>query len=201
VNRPATCWAIIPIKASEDGKSRLASVLDAGERETLVRTMLTHVVDAASQASTIARVCLVGPSRHGVPDDIPLLSDPGEGLNPALQSALAQIAGEGLDRVIVVAADLPTVSPQELDLLAAAPANSIAIAPDRHGIGTNAISLPLPAAQQFAFGFGIDSYAHHTQEAQRLGLQVETILSHGLEKDIDEPADLPDAGRILEDRG
>lgn len=195
------CWAIIPIKAAEDGKSRLARVLDAGERETLVRAMLAHVVDAASQSSTISRVCLAGPSRHGLPDDVALLSDPGEGLNPALQSALAQIAGEDLDRVMVVAADLPTVTPQELNLLAVAPADAVAIAPDRHGTGTNAISLPLPAAREFCFGFGPDSYAHHKIETQRLGLKLETILSCGLEKDIDEPADLPDAERVLEDRG
>lgn len=194
------CWAIIPIKAIEGSKSRLARVLAPSERETLVRTMLAHVVEAASSAEAIARVCLVGPSRHGMPDELALLSDPGGGLNPALHSALAEIAGEGPDRVIVVAADLPALRPQELELLAAAPADTIAIAPDRHGTGTNALSLPLPAAREFAFGFGTGSYAHHRNEAERLGLKLETIISRGLEKDIDEPADLPDAEPILEDK-
>jgi len=192
------CWAIIPIKASKSSKSRLAGVLAPGERETLVRAMLTHVVSAASEAARISRVCLVGPSRHGLPEGIELLPDPGEGLNPALQSAFARIAGEGLDRVIVVAADLPTVTPQELDLLSSAPAGEIAIAPDRHGTGTNALSLPLPAARDFRFSFGVDSHARHKEEAHRLGLEVQTILSQGLEKDVDEPADLPDAGQMVE---
>jgi len=193
-----TAWAIIPIKPADSGKSRLAHVLDGVEREALMRGMLAHVVDAASRAGGIARVCLVGPSRHGLPDAIPLLADPGGGLNPALQSALDEVADEGPSRVIVIAADLPRVTPQELDLLALAPADTVAIAPDRHGTGTNALSLPLPAARGFTFGFGIDSCAYHRKETQRLGLRVETILSPGLEKDIDEPSDLPDAGPILE---
>jgi 2-phospho-L-lactate/phosphoenolpyruvate guanylyltransferase len=195
-----TCWALIPIKA-EGGKSRLAGVLDAGERETLVRGMLAHVVEAASNAVTISRICMVGPSRHGLAEDIELLSDPGDGLNPALQSALGQLSGAGPDRVVIVAADLPTVTSRELDLLSSAPAEEIAIAPDRHGTGTNALSLPLPAARDFRFAFGTDSYARHKEEAHRLGLEVETILSRGLEKDIDEPADLPDAGPIFDGGG
>jgi 2-phospho-L-lactate guanylyltransferase len=191
------CWALIPIKAADNGKSRLAGVLGADERLALVSAMLAHVVEAASSAAMISRVFLVGPSRYGLPSHIELLPDPGKGHNSAVQSALAQIVEQGPDRVIILAADLPTVSPQDLDPLAAAPADAVAIAPDRHGTGTNAISLPLPAAKDFTFGFGPDSYAHHKDEAQRLGLKVETIRSHGLEKDIDEPADLPDAGRLL----
>ncbi|MDG2005065.1 MAG: 2-phospho-L-lactate guanylyltransferase [Novosphingobium sp.] len=194
------CWALIPIKSTEKGKSRLADALDRDAREALVSGMLAHVVKAATNARTISHVCLVGPSRHGLSDDIDLLPDPGKGLNPAVKSALAQIAEQGPDRIIIVAADLPTVTPQELDLMAVAPIDAIAIAPDRHGTGTNALSLPLPAARDFTFGFGIDSYAHHKHEAQNLGLRVETIISQGLEKDIDEPADLPDAGGMLENR-
>jgi 2-phospho-L-lactate guanylyltransferase len=193
-----TAWAIIPIKAADSAKSRLASVLEPGEREALMRGMLAHVVDAAGRARQIARVCLVGPSRHGLPDDIPLLADPGRGLNPALQAALDEVADEGVSRVIMVAADLPGVTPREIDLLALAPADAVAIAPDRHGTGTNALSLPLPAARDFTFGFGVNSCAYHRKEAQRLGLKLEIILSPGLEKDIDEPTDLPDAGTILE---
>jgi len=188
-----TCWAVIPIKAGSDGKSRLADVLDDAERQALVRSMLERVVNAAADARMIDRVMLVGASRHGLPEDIELLEDPGTGLNGAVKSALGEVAKHGVDRILIVAADLPGVTSQELDLLALAPTESIAIAPDRHETGTNAISLPLPAAAGFTFAFGADSFALHQQEAHRLGLRVETILSDGLEKDIDEPADLPDA--------
>ncbi len=107
------------------------------------------------------------------PMNIPLLDDPGTGLNPALHSALAQIAGKGADRMIVLFADLPRLTTQDVQLLAAAPPGTIAIAPDRHGTGTNALSLPLPEAKAFTFAFGADSYALHHAEAERLGLPVE----------------------------
>jgi 2-phospho-L-lactate guanylyltransferase len=185
-----TCWAVIPIKASAESKTRLAGVLAPDERQALVGVMLGRVVEAAQDARSIARVCLVGPSRMGLPDAIRLLNDPGRGLNPAVQSALAEIADEDIDRIVIIAADLPQVTAQELDLLAAAPADTIAIAPDRHETGTNALSLPLPAARDFRFAYGTDSFSRHKAEAERLGLGLEIVLSRGLEYDIDEPEDL-----------
>ena len=193
-----TCWAIIPTKAAGESKSRLSAVLDPGQRRALVEAMLARVVTAAGEAAAISRILLVGPSRNGAPEDIPLLADPGQGLNPAVQAALAQVSGKDVpDRVLIVAADLPGVTARELDLLAVAPGDTIAIAPDRHETGTNALSLPLPAAKNFAFAFGPDSFAKHQKEARRLGLKVETVLSHGLERDIDAPEDLPDAQAML----
>lgn len=191
------CWAVIPVKTREKSKSRLAGVLGTAERLALVDAMLQHVLEAALDAREISQVCIVGQPRPRLPETIRLLTDPGGGLNPAVQSALASLVGNGPQRVIFVAADLPEVTAQELDLLAAIPGNAIAIAPDRHGTGTNALSLPLPAAQDFSFAFGSGSFARHCKEAQRLGLRVETIHSQGLEKDVDEPADLPDACRVL----
>ena len=188
-----SCWAIIPIKGKGRGKSRLSDALSARERNSLIDAMLTHVVEAALQAPSIDRVCLVGPSRHGIDEAIPLFPDRGAGLNAALDEALAQMALDSPDRLIVVAGDLPYVTSLDLDLLASLPAGMIGIAPDRHGTGTNALSLPLPEAAGFAFHFGTDSRASHCSEAERLGLTVETIYSAGLEKDIDEPSDLADA--------
>ncbi|MCJ2177403.1 2-phospho-L-lactate guanylyltransferase [Novosphingobium album (ex Hu et al. 2023)] len=191
-------WALIPIKGSGEGKTRLADALSESEREALVDAMLRHVAAAAKGAGRIARTVLAGPSRHGLDADIPLIGDSGKGLNAALEGALAQIAGmDGRpDRLIVIAADLPRVTALDLDLLAEAPRRSVAIAPDRHGTGTNALSLPLPEAAGFRFCYGTDSAARHREEAERLGLTVETILSEGLEKDIDEPCDLVDAREV-----
>lgn len=192
-----TCWAVIPVKASPDSKSRLAKLLDADARQGLAAAMLNRVVAAASEARNIAQVCLLGPSREGQPETLRLLPEPGGGLNPAVQSALTQVAAEGATRVIFIHADLPQVTARDLELLAAAPAGEIAIASDRHGTGTNALSLPLPEAEGFSFAFGTDSFARHRIEAERLGLKVEEIRSQGLARDVDEPADLPDAESLL----
>jgi 2-phospho-L-lactate guanylyltransferase len=192
-----TCWAVIPVKASPESKSRLGAVLDAEARRALVDAMLARVVEAASGATNIARVCLLGAPGKNALAGVTLLSDPGGGLNAAVQAALAEVAGRGARRAVFIHADLPTVVAHDLELLAAAPDGEIAIAPDRHGTGTNAISLPLPEARGFSFAFGPDSFARHRAEAERLGLRVEEIRSQGLARDIDEPEDLPDAAGLL----
>ena len=192
-----TCWAIIPTKTPGDGKNRLSPVLDEMARSNLVRTMLAHVVSAVEAARNVDRLCLVGASRHGLPETLPLLNDPGQGLNAAVASALEAAAAGGATRVLFIHGDLPRITSQDVELLAAAAPGSVAIAPDRHGIGTNALSLPLPEAKGFTFAFGTDSFARHRMEAERLGLTIETIHSHGLAQDIDEPADLPDAAGLL----
>lgn len=192
-----TCWVVIPVKGPDEGKQRLAAALDPARRTALVKGMLERVVAAAQGARRVDRVCLLGSSRHGLPEDLPLLPDPGTGLNPALTSAFDAAKRADAARLVIVFADLPQLTSLDIELLVAAPADEVAIAPDRHGTGTNAISLPLPAAGDFTFAFGPDSFAAHTAEARRLGLQIEEVRSPGLAHDIDEPDDLPDAGAIL----
>jgi 2-phospho-L-lactate guanylyltransferase len=192
-----TCWAIIPCKPSSESKRRLAGALDPRERQALVEAMLAHVVGEALAAKEISRTILLGPACDGVPPDLPRLDEPGGGLNAAVRSALEEVSGQGPDRVLFVHGDLPTVTARELDLLASLPAGAVGIAPDRHGTGTNALSLPLPAAEGFSFAFGPDSYAKHLAEAQRLGLAVETVRSAGLARDVDEPGDVSDAAELM----
>jgi len=149
----------------------------------------------ARHALPVGQVCLIGPSRHGMPDSLMLLDDPGTGLNGAAAFARNYAAQQGASRIIILFADLPLITVQDVERLASTP--FIAIAPDRHGTGTNALSLPLPAAKDFAFAFGIGSFARHIAEAQRLGIIAETIRSPGLARDIDEPDDLPDVADLL----
>jgi 2-phospho-L-lactate guanylyltransferase len=195
------CWAIIPVKAAPESKSRLAGVLDAPARAALVDAMLARVLEAALGARNVARVALLGAPRTAPPAGVDLLVDPDRGLNAAVAVALAEAAAQGASRVVFIHGDLPTVSARDLELLAAAPAGEIAIAPDRHGTGTNALSLPLPEAGGFSFAFGPDSFALHNAAAQRLGLKVEEIHSPGLARDVDEPEDLAVAADLLKSAG
>ena len=186
-------WVVIPFRAGPDGKSRLAGVLDAPARAALVEAMLDRVTEAARAARNVAEVRLIGSSREG----IAALADPGRGLNAAARAALAEVTAASSDRAVVIHADLPRVTAQDIELLAAAPVGEIAIAPDRHGTGTNAISLPLPEARGFSFAFGPDSFARHKAEAERIGLRIGEIHSPGLACDVDEPDDLSDAADLL----
>lgn len=187
---------VIPVKAPGEAKLRLAGVLSAAQRAELVGAMLAHVVGAARAARGVEDIRLIGPHRYSLPDALPLLADPGGGLNATLASALAGALAEGVGRLLILPADLPQLTPRDIELLAATPAGEIAISPDRHGIGTNALSLPLPQAAGFAFAFGPDSFADHHTEAERLGLAIGEVHSPGLARDIDLPEDLPDAAGL-----
>lgn len=192
-----TTWALIPIKARGAGKTRLSGVLCEREREGLVEAMLAHVVEVAE--AVVARVVLVGPERSGVAASLERIEDVGGGLNAALEQALAEVAGraDAPARLIVLPADLPCLTAHELERLAQLPPGTIGIAPDRHGRGTNALSLPLPEAAAFRFHYGTDSAARHREQAENLRLNAVTITGSGLEKDIDEPGDLADAGHLF----
>jgi 2-phospho-L-lactate guanylyltransferase len=192
-----TCWVVVPFKQPEEAKGRLSAVLSEAGRIELAGAMLHHVVNVASLAEPAVKLCLLGPTRHGLSQDIPLIPDPGTGLNPAMHAALNHVSLKAAGRIIVLFADLPLLTLQDVQLLAAVPANTIAIAPDRHGTGTNALSLPLPAARGFTFCFGTDSFALHHNEANRLGLRVKKIHSQGLARDVDMPEDLPDAAGLI----
>jgi 2-phospho-L-lactate/phosphoenolpyruvate guanylyltransferase len=192
-----TCWVVIPIKQPGLAKVRLEGTLTEGQRVDLVNIMLRHVVSTAQAADNVQHVALLGPSRLGLAEDIPLLADPGGGLNPALHSALANVLHESADRLIILFADLPQLKAEDVECLAAAPLGTIAIAPDRHLTGTNALSLPLPAAKDFTFAFGPDSFALHQAEAERLGITLEVIRSEGLARDVDMPEDLGDAAGLM----
>jgi 2-phospho-L-lactate guanylyltransferase len=191
-----SCWVIIPVKPPGEGKLRLAGVLDGAARNRLVDAMLDQVLDSVSAARFVDRICILGASRHGQSTAIPLLGDPGGGLNAALTQALAEAGAAGASRVVFIAADLPRITPRDVESLAGVPEGVVAIAPDRHGSGTNAIALPLPQAQGFTFAYGPDSFANHDAEAWRLGLDIEVVGSPGLARDVDVPEDLQDAAGV-----
>lgn len=187
-----TVWALIPVKAPGRGKTRLAAALSPHERDRLIEAMLSRVIDAA--AGAVDRTILLGPPRGA----LPFISDDGEGLNAALESALAILSrGAPPDRLIVVAGDLPCLGTQDLRQLADLPTCTLGIATDRHGTGTNALSLPLPKAAGFRFRYGASSAELHRAIAETLGLNAVTITAPGLAKDIDEPADLVDAEHLF----
>ncbi|HYF45249.1 MAG TPA: hypothetical protein VD926_03500, partial [Acidimicrobiales bacterium] len=109
---------------------------------------------------------------------------PGLGLNGAVSDAVATLAGEGVDRVLVTHADLPLVT--GYDELAVD--DGIVLVPDRHEDGTNVVSIP--AGCGFTFAYGPGSFSRHRAEAERLGLALRVLRSPRLTWDVDVPADL-----------
>lgn len=175
---------LIPVKAFSQAKQRLAGVLDGPARADLARTMAETVVRAASPLP-VHVVCDDEAVRAWAVDlGVGVVWAPDRGLNGAVELGLATLAEAGADRVIVSHADLPLA----LDLGWVAGFDGVTLVPDRHGDGTNVLSVP--AGAPFRFAYGAASCARHEAEARRLGLAVRVVPDVRLGWDVDLPGDL-----------
>ena len=96
----------------------------------------------------------------------------------------------GADAILVLPIDIPNVSPDRLAPLVELAEDVdplVAIVPDRHGRGTNALLLSPPDVIEFCFGG--DSKDAHLGAARAAGAHVE-VLDGPLSLDIDTPDDL-----------
>jgi 2-phospho-L-lactate guanylyltransferase len=107
-------------------------------------------------------------------------------LNAALNFAAGYATDDGADGILIVPVDLPRSRPGDLQALASCQ-HGVAIAPDRRGIGTNALYVSPPDA--LLFRFGGESFKAHLAGAQEAGLNVEILNLPNLAFDIDTPDD------------
>lgn len=177
--------AILPLKLSEDRKSRLAPVLSLGERRDLGDRTALHVITQLRAVAVIDTILMLSP-RPVAEWAVKHVLDQGRGLNAEPDSVVAGITGP----ILIIHGDLPLVAAEDISVLIdAADASGCAIAPDRHGLGTNALALTkLPS--DFTFAFGPDSFALHKQ---RLGSTLALVKRDGLACDIDTQDDLAQA--------
>ncbi|HEX8959240.1 MAG TPA: NTP transferase domain-containing protein [Solirubrobacterales bacterium] len=189
----------------------LEDVLEAiGEARAVERTI---VVSAEPRAAAAARAAgaevLPDPDEaEGAPRKPPdaatggvATTDRAEvgsgGHSRAALAGIARAEADGASCVVLLPGDCPLLEPRELDrLLTGVPGHYVAVVPDRHGTGTNALVLSPPSAIRPAFGEG--SRARHVAAAREAGVPfaVEELASLAL--DLDTPADVVALTRELD---
>ncbi|MDX9718183.1 MAG: 2-phospho-L-lactate guanylyltransferase [Thauera sp.] len=184
-----SCWALLALKPPQMGKSRLCGRLTPPQREHLILTMFEHVLASLTNASEIDRIAVVTPVPEMLPRQVLALRDCGTGLNQALDDGRKALLTHGATELLVLHADLPWLSPAEVDrFVRHGRKTGLALASDHHGSGTNAIFLS--RLDGFDFHFGAHSFKHHLAEARTRGLEPIINAPRGFAVDIDEPADL-----------
>lgn len=196
MSSPST-WVIVPIKAPAEAKRRLAGLLPDGVRHQLVLTMLEDVLGALGQVETVGPVLVVTPDAEVAEAAerrraLVLRERYACGLNVAIRAGMAEAVLNGAARALVLPADVPLATPEELGSLLAAPsvskASGVTLVPSHDGDGTNAMLLLPPQVLEPAFGRG--SFARHLAHARACGVDVQVMRLPGLGADIDEPRDL-----------
>jgi 2-phospho-L-lactate guanylyltransferase len=188
-------YALIPIGALDAAKSRLGEVLDAEERHDLVLRLAEATIRAAVATPGIAETLVI------TPDDTvrdlaltaggrPILQR-SRGLNAGVREARAEALAAGATAVLILPLDLPRVSPAALGEVVEALRDQagplVALVPDRHGRGTNALLLAPPDVIEVCFGG--DSRAAHAAAAADAGARF-IELDGPLAYDLDTPDDL-----------
>ena len=198
--------AVVPLRDGSSGKSRLSPSLPPDARAALVTVLARHVVGTLVGSDEVARVLVVtadvafaSSAVSGLGPRVEVVGQPPArlGLNSAVdlgrEIACAPLAASAL---LVVHADLPALSPADVEALLL-PSASVVLAPDRFGTGTNALVLR-PATTPFTFRFGRGSLAAHVGEAVARGIEPALVERPGTATDLDTPADwaeLPPAAR------
>ncbi|HXK24166.1 MAG TPA: 2-phospho-L-lactate guanylyltransferase [Myxococcota bacterium] len=179
--------AVVPVKALDASKSRLAA---KGRRE-LVRglslAMMADVVEALRAVRSLGRVAVVTPdaevARAAEAAGAEALLRDAPGLNPSIEQASAEVASEPGAGVLVVLGDVAALAAEDVErLLEAGAAGGVALAPSRDG-GTSAL-LRVPR-DAIPARFGEGSAKRHREEAQRRGVRYVELALPSLAIDVD----------------
>ncbi|MGI8550706.1 MAG: 2-phospho-L-lactate guanylyltransferase [Dehalococcoidia bacterium] len=198
--------ALVPVKAATAGKTRLAQLLPAGDRASLIRAMLRDVVTALQVTELLRSVAVLSPDPEmltlaGQLGALPLGEPPGTtGLNEAVAAGIATLVAGGADGVLFVQGDVPEITALDVKsmlsgLAVSAPvtgeaARSIRLVravPSADG-GTSAMLLIPPDV--IAPGFGLHSFGRHQGAARAARASFERCDLPRLARDIDRPEDL-----------
>jgi 2-phospho-L-lactate/phosphoenolpyruvate guanylyltransferase len=192
--------AIIPVKRFGSAKQRLLEAVDRPARAALVKAMLADVLSSVCEAERIERVVVVtGEGRaeriaidhaERVTTPIEVLREPRDRGHPeAATLGIVRAKALGAGCVALLPGDCPLLVAAELDAaLARMVDGRVAVVPDRHGTGTNALLLAPVDAIGPAFGPG--SCARHVERGRAAGYEVAVETLDSLALDLDTPQDL-----------
>lgn len=193
-------WALVPLKRLEQAKARLANVLSADERRSLMLAMARDVLTALSRSSRLTGILLV--SRTPEADALAqsfnterFAESPEANLSESLVQASAYLVGQfHASGVMVVPADVPLITAAEVDAVleqhesARRQGEAVTVIPDDEHVGTNCLICSPP--NRISYLFDGKSFKPHVDAASAAGLTPTIIPSSGFGLDIDTPADL-----------
>ncbi len=189
---------VVPVKG-RDYKTRLAGVLEAGERAVLSRLLLADLLRTLTRAGLIGRTFVVSSSegmlglakRSGART---VREGKDSGVNAAVKLAVRSV--KGFDEFMILPADLPLLTPADImkafSLRGAG--MDVVLSPSASFNGTNL--LVIPRSSGLRLSYDRDSFWNHLRSAAEKGLRVGVYTSRGVLLDVDTESDAKEAARV-----
>ena len=188
-------WIVLPVKAFDLAKQRLADALNKAQRAQLAQAMFADVVAALQQCADVERIVVVSADQQVLEKAqqlqlIALAESPQcQGLNAAITEALDYVYQQGQQQALVLHADIPLVTAADISQLCQRyKAGQVSLVSDAAADGSNALILPLPLT--FPLAYGINSAAAHKAACLKAGIVCEELSLVNLQLDIDNNDDL-----------
>lgn len=195
-------WVIIPVKPLNRAKSRLAEVLSPEQRYEFAAMLLRRTLTIVSEVPQVTGSLVVSrdPKALAIARELGAKTvqegSAGE-LNMALTRATEVVRVWGGSAVLILPADLPFVSAEDISAIAELGrlGKTVVIATDYEENGTNAM-LVRPAGL-IPYAYGDKSYEYHTIAAKLAEAKLKIYESERIKLDIDVPTDLEEYNRRI----
>lgn len=190
---------VVPVKAPDRAKGRLARFLSPEARRDLALAMLQDVLTVVGSNRSVRRLWVISHDREVLSTveafgAVPLEEKFDMGLNRALRLAGRTAEEHGAGKLLILHSDVPLIRPADLASLIRAGRNQkedhplVLAVPSKEGTGTNALLRNPPNVIPPCFGR--DSLRRHAREAARRKVPFRVCKIPRLAMDIDTPKDL-----------
>ncbi|MEM3692935.1 MAG: 2-phospho-L-lactate guanylyltransferase [Candidatus Bathyarchaeia archaeon] len=185
------------MKALSLAKTRLSPYLHSEDREGLVLSMLSDVLDAIGKSGVVDDCLVISPDDRVLKVAYAkgfrgLMEKPSGNLNETLKYATDWCKSHGARVLLILPGDLPLIKREDVKRLFSymKGERGVVLAPCRRRDGTNAL-LRYPPDIMPTF-FGKESFKAHLLKARSLGIHISIAISEGLSFDVDTIDDIRD---------
>ena len=186
-------WVIIPVKRLDDSKLRLAPVLMPAQRRQLSLCMLEDIHDTLAGSAVVGGVTVVSCDTEvmelarakGV-EALDTGTDSGYAAD--VLTGIGHINGKGMDKALIIPADVPELEASDLVYLDRVHREGITLCPAANDGGTNGLVFTPPLAMELKYGD--HSFNEFCKEAEQRRIPFNVAKPTGLARDMDLPEDL-----------
>ena len=172
---------------------RLAGVLTPDQRRQLSLCMLEDILDTLAGCGAVSGITLVScdtdvmalARAKGV-DILDTVTDGGYAAD--VLKGIGHISGKGMDKVLIIPADVPELEERDLVHLDRVHREGVTLCPAANDGGTNGVVFTPPLAMDLKYGD--NSFEEFRREAEQRRVPVNIARPTGLARDMDLPEDL-----------